>query len=189
MQQNNFMTMSNVLLIIGLGNPERKYKKTRHNIGFRIINKFQKENSFLKFKLAKKFQAEISEGTISDKKIILAKPQTYMNLSGTAVKALLEFYKIPTKNLIIIHDELDLPIGDVRLSQDKGSAGHNGIKSIIQEIGTKNFTRIRIGIKPNTEIPEYKSFVLKKFSKDEEQTLKQVIKNSFQKIQSAIDTL
>ena len=175
-----------MILIAGLGNPGRKYKKTRHNIGFRIIDEFQKENSFPKFKLGKKFQSEMSESALAGEKVILAKPQTYMNSSGTAVKSLLGFYKISAENLIVVHDELDLPIGDIKLSKDSGSAGHNGIKSIIQEIGTQNFTRIRVGIKPNFEIAEYKDFVLKKFSKDEEQTIKAAVKNSLEEIQSAI---
>lgn len=175
-----------MILIVGLGNPSRKYKKTRHNIGFRIMDEFQKENSFPKFKLAKKFQAEVSEGALGGEKIILAKPQTYMNSSGTAVKSLLGFYKIDTSNLIVVHDELDLLIGEIRLSKDSGSAGHKGVGSIIQELGTKNFTRVRVGIKPDFEISDYKNFVLKKFSKDEEQTLKQVVKNSLEEIQTAI---
>jgi len=178
--------MKNMILIAGLGNPGRRYKKTRHNIGFRIIDEFQKENSFPKFKLAKKFQAELSEGMTNGEKVILAKPQTYMNSSGAAVKSLLGFYKIPPSNLVVVHDELDLPIGEIKLSKDSGSAGHNGIKSVIQELGTKNFTRVRVGIKPNFKIAEYKDFVLKKFSKDDEQTLKQVVKDSIQEIQSAI---
>jgi len=185
--------MKNMILIAGLGNPGRKYKRTRHNIGFRIIDEFQKENSFPKFKLAKKFQAETSEGAIGAEKIILAKPQTFMNSSGTAVKALLGFYKIPLSNLVVVHDELDLPIGEIKLSKDSGSAGHNGIKSIIQETGTQNFTRVRIGIKLKTvRVPHSdnaKDFVLKKFSKEEEQTLKQVVKDSIQVIQTAITSV
>ena len=174
--------MSNIFLITGLGNPGRRYKKTRHNVGFRIIDEFQKENGFPKFKPAKKFQAEISEGILGSKKVILAKPQTYMNTSGIAVRLLLGFYKISPENLIVIHDELDLPIGEIKLSKDSGSAGHNGIKSIIQEISTQNFTRLRIGIKPDSEISEYKDFVLKKFSKNEEQILNPVLKKACQMI-------
>lgn len=173
-------------LIVGLGNPGRKYKKTRHNIGFRAIDEFQKENNFPKFKFLKKFQAEISEGILGGKKVILAKPQTYMNSSGTTVKSLLGFYKISPENLIVIHDELDLPIGEVKLSQNISSAGHNGIKSIIQEIGTQNFTRLRIGIKPKIvrvrDSDNSKEFVLERFSKSDEKLLAE----SFTRIRSLL---
>ena len=99
-----------------------------------------------------RYKSLVGEGKFAENRILLVKPQTYMNSSGTAVKSLLGFYKIQSSNLIVIHDELDLPIGEVRLSQDSGSAGHNGIKSIIQEIGTQNFTRVRVGIKPTIKI-------------------------------------
>jgi len=172
--------MQNTTLIIGLGNPGRKYKKTRHNIGFRVLDKFKEENNFPKFKMDKKLQSEITEKIADNKKTILVKPQTFMNSSGVAVKAIMNFYGLAPTSLIIVHDELDLPLGEVKLSQDKGSAGHNGIKSIIQHIGTQDFIRIRIGIKPSVEIKNAANFVLKKFSKDEEQTLEQAIKKACQ---------
>lgn len=182
--------MSNTLLLTGLGNPGRRYKKTRHNIGFRIVDNFQKENSFPKFKLAKKFQAEVSEGMVNNEKVILAKPQTFMNASGRTVKALLQFYKIPPSNLIVIHDDVAILLGEIKVSQDKGAGGHKGVGSIIQEIGAQNFTRLRVGIKPKADrVPDavnLKEFVLKKFSREEEKILKQATKDSLEKIQSVI---
>lgn len=152
-----------MILIIGLGNPGRKYIRTRHNIGFRIIDYLQKENSFPKFKLS-------GNALISSKdNIALLKPQTFMNSSGKAI--------IPNDTLIVIHDDLDLDLGIVKISKDRGSAGHKGVESIIQNIG-KDFIRIRIGIE-NKE-------VLKKFSRKEEKMLKQVFSLANKIIQTII---
>lgn len=165
-------------LIIGLGNPGRKYKKTRHNVGFRVLDEFRKQNSFPNFKMQKKFQAEVSEGLLNKEKTILVKPQTFMNNSGRAVRALVNFYKIPLENLVVVHDELDLPIGEIKMSEDKGSAGHNGVQSIINELGSQAFNRLRIGISdPNSAISPEK-FVLQKFSKPEQKILKSVVQKS-----------
>lgn len=158
-------------IIAGLGNPGSKYKNTPHNMGFETIDQLQ-ENwktvyKFTDWKFLRKFDSEISEGTISDKKIILAKPITYMNDSGIAVKKIFNFYKMPYGNIIIIHDDFDLPWGDVKISRDRGSAGHKGVGSIITTLGTKNFTRIRIGVKPADATLPSKSldkFVLNKFT-------------------------
>ncbi|NQU82894.1 MAG: aminoacyl-tRNA hydrolase [Parcubacteria group bacterium] len=179
--------MENIKLIVGLGNPSRKYKKTRHNIGFRILEEFREQNKFPKFKIEKKFQAEISEGVINNTKVLLVKPQTFMNNSGLAVKLILNFYKIQPTQLTVVHDELDLPIGETKLSTDRGSAGHNGVKSIMQEIGTQNFTRLRIGIKPKKEgdvqgDTAIKNMVLSKFSKNEEKIINQIVKDACQKL-------
>lgn len=175
---------SQKILIVGLGNPGRKYKKTRHNVGFRILDEFRKEQGFLGFRIDKKFQAVISEGALNGEKVIMAKPQTFMNSSGKAVKSLTTYYKLQTTNLIIVHDDLDLPLGEIKISQNKGAAGHKGVASIIKELGTRDFTRLRLGIKPNSA--NYRSstpiveFVLGKFSKDEEKTVKQAIKKAGQ---------
>ena len=172
-----------MILIVGLGNPGLKYKKTRHNIGFKILNELQKENGFSKFKFNKRFNADISEGTLSGERAILAKPQTFMNSSGQAVKSLVGFYKLNLKDLIIVHDDLDLPVGEFKVSENSSSAGHNGVKSIIQELGTKDFTRVRVGIKPSTpQEMETKDFVLAKFTKDEKSILEPVIKKAVTEI-------
>ncbi len=166
-----------MLIIIGLGNPDKKYKKTRHNVGFRIIDEFAEINSFPEFVLSKKFNSLISEGVFNDKKIILAKPQTFMNRSGKTAKTLIAFYKTKKSELIVIHDDIDLPLGKIKIQENRGAAGHKGIQSIINEIKTKNFIRFRIGIKPSTatKIPTEK-FVLEKFLKKEEEILKKTIK-------------
>lgn len=146
-----------MILVVGLGNPGHKYKKTRHNIGFRVIDALKKK--------------------ISNKDTVLFKPQIYMNQSGKEVKSLATKYKIPATNIWVIHDDIDLPLGTIRVSQNVSSAGHKGVQSIIDELGTKNFTRIRIGIQPKTEKPQnVERFVLQKFTKEEEKIIKKIIK-------------
>ena len=168
-----------MILIVGLGNPGEKYKNTRHNIGFRILDKFLKESNFSKFKLSKKFYSLISEGEIAKRKVLLAKPQTFMNNSGKAIKALITYYKLPTTNLIVVHDDIDLPLGKIKIVKNRGSAGHKGVESIIKEIGTKNFIRFRIGIQPKRGKPKNpERFVLQKFTKAEEKIVKEIVEKS-----------
>ena len=157
-------------LIIGLGNPGNKYQETRHNIGFMVIDKIATNFQFSIFNFKLIFNAEISEKILKDEKIILVKPQTFMNNSGHTVKTIIDYYKIPIKDIIVIHDDIDLDLGEIKMQQDRSSAGHNGVQSIIDSIGTKDFTRIRIGIKPiNKEISiDTEKFVLQKFTKEEE---------------------
>jgi PTH1 family peptidyl-tRNA hydrolase len=148
-------------LIIGLGNYGKKYEKTRHNYGFFVIDEFAKRNDFPEFK-STLFSLLSIKGDI-----ILAKPQTYMNNSGKAVKAIADYYKIEPENIIIIHDDADIDIGKIKEDQNRGSAGHNGIKSIIELLGTKNFKRLRMGINNSFNSP-LEDIVLKKFNKEEE---------------------
>jgi len=166
-----------MLLIIGLGNPGWKFQKTRHNLGFRVVDELVRKNNFPIFKLSKKFLAEISEGKIADQKVILAKPQTFMNLSGKSVKKLTNNLQLTTYNLWVIHDDLDLPLGKIRISVGRGAAGHKGVESIIKELKTKNFVRFRVGVKPKTSNlkPEtLDRFVLRKFTREEEKILKKI---------------
>ena len=189
-------------LIIGLGNPGRKYQETRHNIGFQVVDEFLKENNFPRFKFAKKFNAEISEGILGGEKILLAKPQTFMNLSGKSVKPLIDFYKITPPGRVVIHDDIDILLGEIRIAKNRGAAGHKGIESIIKESKNKNFIRFRIGICPKTGKPKnIEKFVLQKpreakpseagdetksqrpFNKDEEKIVREVIKKSAEAIE------
>ena len=175
-----------MILIVGLGNPGTKYSRTRHNIGFRVLDEFSKENNFPNFKLAKKFKSLISAGNFSGKKILLVKPQTFMNNSGSAIKALTKFYKITSPGLVLIHDDIDLPLGKMRISKGRGSAGHKGVESIIRELGTKNFVRFRIGIQPQKGKPKNsEKFVLEKFTK-EEIIIKKIIKTTCQALKIAL---
>ncbi|HRY63416.1 MAG TPA: aminoacyl-tRNA hydrolase [Patescibacteria group bacterium] len=162
----------NLILIVGLGNPDQEYQMTRHNVGFMAADFLAQNMEFSKFKKQKKFRAEVLAGKWGAQKIILAKPQTFMNNSGEAVAALKNFYQVPSERIIIIYDELDLPFGKMRIRPDGSSAGHNGIKSIIEKIGTDKFWRVRIGISnERAEQMEAADFVLSKFSREEKALL------------------
>ncbi|MCK4520657.1 aminoacyl-tRNA hydrolase [Candidatus Parcubacteria bacterium] len=176
-----------MILIVGLGNPGEKYKRTRHNVGFMVLDEFKKIHSFSDWQLKKKFKAEISEGTLTGKKIILAKPQTFMNESGKAVKIMQQETRDKRQELYVIHDDLDLGLGKMKIVQNRGSAGHKGVQSIINEIGNKNFIRFRIGIKnKELEIQNIEDFVLKKFTKDEKKVIKETVQKTCKAIEMAI---
>ena len=173
-----------MILIVGLGNPGKEYINTRHNIGFRVVDEFVKRNNFPDFKLSKKLRAKISKGVLDSKKMILAKPQTFMNFSGKAVKKLTYNLQLTTYNLWVIHDDIDLPLGKIRISRDRGAAGHKGIESIIRELKTKDFVRFRIGIQPKSGKPKSpEKFVLKKFNKEEEKIVKEVVKKTIEAVE------
>ena len=118
-------------LILGLGNPDAKYSLTRHNFGFRAVDFFAEKNDFPEFRFEKKFRAEISEQKIGNEKVFLVKPQTFMNLSGESARALLDFYKPPLVNFLVIYDDVDLPFGKIRIRESGGSGGHRGVKNLI----------------------------------------------------------
>jgi PTH1 family peptidyl-tRNA hydrolase len=149
-------------LVIGLGNPGDKYQNTWHNLGWLALDKIRQDNDFPAFKNNKKLRAEISEKKIGCDKIILAKPQTFMNNSGEAAVALVKYYKIKTEDIIIIHDDVDLPLGKIRIAIASASGGHNGVQSIIDHLNTKDFIRIKIGCRAaRTEIIGTLDYVLK----------------------------
>lgn len=131
-------------LIVGLGNPGKEYSSNRHNIGFLCINHFARIHRIPLDK--KQGKARVGTGNIAGNQVILAKPQTYMNASGISVRQLTQRYRIAPENLIVVHDDLDLPFGKIRIRKGSGAAGHNGIKSIIASLGTQDFIRIRVGI-------------------------------------------
>jgi PTH1 family peptidyl-tRNA hydrolase len=167
-------------IIVGLGNIGEKYAKNRHNTGFMAVDALAEKLNVTDWKEEPKFKAFIAETTIKGEKILLVKPTTLMNLSGLAVSSIVNFYKEPLENLTVIYDDLDLPLGTIRI-RDKGSAGtHNGMKSVIQELGTEEFKRIRIGIEGRgTTSPKQQdtsSYVLSPFTKEEEKIVKETIK-------------
>ncbi len=150
-------------LIVGLGNPGDKYKGNRHNIGFMAVDAIAQAHRFTGFK--SKFQGEFSEGRIGDEKVVLLKPQTYMNESGQSVGRCAKFYKIPPARIIVFHDELDLPPSKVRLKVGGGVAGHNGLKSIKAHLGTADFHRVRMGIGHPGDKSRVSGYVLSDFAK------------------------
>lgn len=168
-------------IIIGLGNPEKKYQKTRHNIGFTTLDEFQKSfaGNFNAFTLDKKLKSELSQGEINKEKIILLKTQDYYNNSGIILKNVLNYYKSNLNNVIVVHDDLDLPIGQIKIVKNAGAAGNNGVQSIIENFKTKNFIRIRIGISNKIKLKkDAADFVLNKFSSNDKKLLKESVKNA-----------
>ena len=166
-------------LIVGLGNPGRSYAYNRHNIGFRCLNYFAKLHS-IPFE-RRQCRARISNGKVGGSKLLLAKPQTFVNLSGEAVSCLVRKHNIPLGALLVVYDDLDLPPGKVRLRQVGGSGGHKGMKSIISALGSDNFPRIRVGI-GRPQVEEYSdsesaivNYVLSDFSPQEEEIIKSAI--------------
>jgi len=159
------------ILVVGLGNVGKEYDQTRHNVGFMCIDAFAETNDFDKWIEKKDFKAFFTSGTLGDTRVIAIKPTTLMNLSGQAVQAAVSFYKIAPERVIVIHDELDIPFGQIRTRVGGSSAGHNGIKSVTSVIG-EGYGRIRVGIGP--KMPEQidsADFVLGRFSKDQQAQL------------------
>lgn len=166
-------------IILGLGNPGKKYESTWHNIGFLALDEFQKKHNFPDFSFSNKFDSFISEEQISGEKIILAKPNTYMNESGKAASALLDFYKSPVSDLIVVHDDVDLLLSKIKISQGAGSAGHKGIESILSRVNSPNFLRIRIGISPDlVKTKKAQDFVLTKMGGSNKKVAKDAIENA-----------
>jgi len=177
------------LFIVGLGNPGEKFKNTRHNAGFIVIDKFAEKNNFPNFVFSKKSNALISEEEFNSKKIILAKPQTFMNESGKTIKSLIQNSKFKIQNsVVVIHDDIDLPFGTIKIVKGRGSAGHKGVESIIKEIKTNDFIRIRIGIMPKTGKPKNpEDFVIKNFSKEEKRKLEGIIEKAVKIIETLVN--
>lgn len=170
-------------LICGLGNPGPKYEKTRHNVGFRVLDAYAEQEEFPPFE--ERGKALVSEKGSGSAKVILMKPLTFMNLSGVAVQELIQFYKIDLKDLLVIYDDVDLPLGTLRY-REKGSAGtHNGMKSIVETLATLDFPRLRIGIESRgTTAPEQMpldAFVLAPFLPEEEALLKEATDQALKK--------
>ena len=160
-------------LIVGLGNPGNRYRATRHNIGFMVLEKLATK---LEVDLRQKsFNALWGKGKITNKNVILAMPQTYMNLSGNAVRQLHAFFKTEISNLIVIHDDLDLSFGSVRLKTGGGNAGHKGLASIEENLGSSEFMRIRLGIGKPVDKSRIEGYVLEPFGKEELSVLPEII--------------
>ena len=162
-------------LVVGLGNPGNEYFKTRHNIGFQLLDYIASRNG-LEFKNDKKFNAECTSFIVNGEKVHLIKPLSYMNLSGTVVSKYANFYNIEPADIFVIQDDLDMDFGKVRILQNSTSGGHNGIKNIIECLGTKEFTRLKIGISNNKDY-DTRDYVLGKFSKEESEILMNIYSN------------
>ena len=152
-------------LIAGLGNPTKKYEGTRHNVGFETVDIIADSQGIALS--SNKHKAVYGQGFIGGEKVILAKPQTFMNLSGEAIRALVDFYKIEPDHVLIISDDIDLPLGQLRIRQKGSAGGHNGLKNIIAHLGSQDFPRIKIGIGSKPEGWDLADYVLSKYSKED----------------------
>lgn len=159
-------------IIAGLGNPGKKYTQNRHNIGFKILDSMAELNNFQPWR--KKFQSQITEGYLNSKKVMLIKPETFMNNSGNAIQEVLNFYKLNVENLTVIHDDLDLKIGKVKLKTGGGSAGHNGLKSIDQHVGS-SYLRLRFGISRPANKAMVAKYVLSDFTVNDRDEIEALI--------------
>ena len=171
--------------IVGLGNPGAAYRKNRHNVGFMVIDRAAEAWGISVTQ--NKFKSLVGEGVVKGEKVFLLKPMTYMNLSGEALRAFLDFYKADIDDGIVVYDDLDTPFGSIRLRYKGGPGGHNGIKSIIEHLGTQSFKRIRVGISrpaPGFDIADY---VLADFTKEEERLLPEVIRKSVEALEHALE--
>lgn len=159
--------MNKVMLIVGLGNVGSEYDNTRHNIGFACVDEFARKNDFPAWMNKTDLKCHLTSTMIGDTKVYLCKPTTFMNLSGEAVQAITHFYKIPAERIVVVHDEIDIDFGHIRLRTGGSSAGHNGIKSVTENIG-EGYGRVRVGVGP--KVPKQidsADFVLAQFSKQE----------------------
>ena len=164
-------------LIVGLGNPGAEYAKTRHNAGFLLVEKLA-EQWQAGWTNERKFQARVARAECASKKVLLAEPQTFMNLSGEAVGALVKFYQLPLEKILVVVDDADLPLGEIRLRPGGGTGGHHGLESVTQHLGSKDFARLRIGIGRKNEAREITGHVLGKFGADESALLEKVLERA-----------
>lgn len=152
-------------IIVGLGNPTAQYHGTRHNVGFAVIHELAEQYNISLD--GKKHKAIFGKGVISGEKVILAMPQTYMNLSGESVRELVQFYKVDPEDVIVIYDDINLDVGKLRIRKKGSAGGHNGMKNIIKHLGTEAFPRVRVGVGEKPKHMDLADYVLSRFAKDE----------------------
>ena len=169
--------MENLHLIVGLGNPGADYAKTRHNAGFALVEKLAALWK-AEWKNERRFGARIARSEQDGRRVLLCQPQTFMNLSGEAVAAVQQFYQLPLENILVVVDDADLPLGEIRLRPGGGSGGHHGLESVAQHLGSKAYARLRIGIGRKHEARQITGHVLGKFSADENALLEKVLERA-----------
>ena len=174
-----------MFLVVGLGNPGTKYANTRHNVGFMAIHTLAKDLNINS--TTNKFKAILGQSRIGKEKVLLLQPLTYMNNSGESVRLIVDYYKIPVEKVVIIYDDLDLPTGKVRIKKKGSAGGHNGLRSVIKMLGTKEIPRIRIGIDSPQEKISVIDYVLGSFSEEEGNIIRKSLDNVFDIIKEIID--
>lgn len=178
-------------IIVGLGNPGKLYERTRHNVGFVVVDALREalaDHGINDWELSKKFNAKVCGVTVNNEKAILAKPMTFMNDTGQAVQLLMHFYKLAPRDLIVIHDDKDIILGEIKLQNDRGPAGHNGVRSIIEHIGSQDFTRLRVGIASESKkkMEDVADFVLSKFGLLERKKVEAVVERAVEEVMKLI---
>ena len=173
-------------LIVGLGNPGAEYAKTRHNAGFLLVEKLAGQWKS-GWKTERKFHARVSRAEHAGKSVLLAEPQTFMNLSGESVGALVKFYQVPLANVLVIVDDADLPLGEIRLRPGGGTGGHHGLESVMQHLGSREYARLRIGIGRKDERRQITGHVLGKFSAEENALLEKVLERAAGQLECWLD--
>lgn len=162
-------------IVIGLGNPGDKYAATRHNIGWRVLDMLASRYEGA-FRFEKKFNAEVATVILGEEKVLLVKPQTFMNNSGESARAVIDFYKVTASDCVVVYDDNDIAYGTVRLRSAGSAAGHNGVKSLIQHMGTDEFARVRVGVAdPESPIKDTAEFILARFTAEEEKHMEDVL--------------
>jgi len=173
-----------MILIVGLGNPGTRYAKTRHNIGFRVVELLAERWGFGDFDA--RFEGELGKGRARGKHVLLLKPQTYMNLSGASAAACARFHKIPPEHVWAVHDDLDLPLGHMRIRIGGSAGGHNGVKSLIERLGTPEFVRIRVGIgRPSSPTP-IEDYVVQPFAPEERDPAQAMVERAADAVETAL---
>ena len=171
-------------MVVGLGNPGKEYEKTRHNAGFIVIDNYAKSHDISDFK--KKFNGLYATAVHNNEIFVLLKPQSYMNLSGTVIKKYASYFKIKPEDILVIHDDLDLPVGKIKIKFKGSSGGHNGIKNIIDNLKTELFPRFKVGIGKDDTVP-YMNYVIGKFSKSDLETISKILEFSSNIIDDFLD--
>lgn len=175
-----------ISLIVGLGNPGPEYAETRHNAGFRFLEAIAVDVGG-EFRRERKFTAQVADGQVNGRRVRLLAPQTYMNLSGDAVAGFAHYYKIPVENILVVHDDLDLPPGTVRLKRGGGAGGHNGLADVIVKLGSPDFLRLRIGIGHPGSSRQAVSYVLKKAPAAEQDLIDAAIQSARERLKDIVE--
>lgn len=181
---NEFM-----FIVVGLGNPGREYEKTRHNVGFMVVDALHEHAGGKEWRSDAGSEADVSEATVGHEKVLLLKPQTFMNLSGKSVQHVRNFYKVDPAKIFVVYDDADLPLGTIRIRLGGSSGGHNGVQSVIDALGTEQFPHVRIGISTperDERKVDAKDFVLSAFTSAEKKMLRKVIDRAVLALHDAI---
>jgi peptidyl-tRNA hydrolase, PTH1 family len=176
---------SSLWMAVGTGNPGARYQRNRHNVGFMVVEQLSGTQSGFSWRTSRRFSAEVAKGTLADQEVVLVKPQTFMNLSGRAVSPLAGFYGVLTDHVVVVHDDVDLELGRLRLKAGGGDGGHKGIRSIAQELGSPAFCRVRCGI-GRPQFGEVEDFVLKDFRSEEEELVGELVQRAGEAVRAVI---